>query len=258
MTAPPDPAAVLVLGGTTEARELALTLDARGDVRVITSLAGRTAEPGTLAGEVRTGGFGGPEALAAWLGAHDVRAVVDATHPFAVGISRHAAEACGGAGVPLVRLVRPGWTAGPDDDWHDAVDLADAAARVPGLGSRVLLAIGRQEVAAFAGVTDAWFLIRAIEPPGGPAPPHHELLLARGPYDLEGERRLLADHGIDLVVAKDAGGDATRAKLDAARERGIPVLLVRRPPAPGGPAATVVETAGAAVDATRALLAGRG
>lgn len=287
---------VLVLGGTTEARELARVLSGREDteapglarapegrgavgspgrdpsvgnpeelgraetplggsvVRVVTSLAGRTAEPGTLAGEVRTGGFGGPEALAAWLGAHDVRVVVDATHPFAAGISRHAAEACGSAGVPLVRLVRPGWAPVDGDDWHAAADLADAAARVPGLGTRVLLAIGRQEVGAFADVADAWFLIRAIEAPGGRLPPRHELLLDRGPYALDDECRLLADHRIDLVVAKDAGGDATRAKLDAARERGIPVLLVRRPPVPAGSAAIVVETAEAAAEATTALL----
>lgn len=294
MTVPDgSPTTLLILGGTTEARELARVLggrrvppgggagdaggtvrgdggralrgdgaghrgtavDGRGAVRVITSLAGRTAEPAALAGEVRAGGFGGPKALAAWLGAHDVRVVVDATHPFAAGISRHAVEACGSAGVPLVRLVRPGWAAGPGDDWHGAADLADAAARVPGLGTRVLLAIGRQEVAAFAGVADAWFLIRAIEPPEDPLPPQHALVLARGPYALEDERRLLDAHRIDLVVAKDAGGDATRAKLDAARDRGIPVLLVRRPPPPAGRDAIVVETAAAAAERTSALLA---
>lgn len=258
------PQTVLVLGGTTGARELAATLDADPAVRPITSLAGRLADPGTVVGEVRTGGFGGAAELARWIPAHEVAVVVDATHPFAAAISRNAAEACAQAGVPLVALRRPGWTAVPGDDWHDAADLADAAGRVAGLAAggttggsgrpRVLLAIGRQEAGAFAGVADAWFLIRAIEAPDGPLPPHHELLLARGPYALEDERRLLADHAIDLVVTKDSGGDATRAKLDAARERGIAVLVVRRPPAPEGPGIVVVASADDAAAAVRSAL----
>lgn len=255
MTQPGRRAAVLVLGGTTDARELATILDAGPAVRPITSLAGRLATPGEVPGEVRTGGFGGAGDLARWIGGHGIAAVVDATHPFAAAISRNAAEACAAAGAPLIALRRPGWTAGPGDDWHDAADLAEAAARVPGLGRRVLLAIGRQEAAAFAGVADAWFLIRAIEAPDGPLPPHHELLLARGPYALDDERRLLADHAIDLVVTKDSGGDATRAKLDAARERSIPVLIVRRPTPPEGPGIAVVENAVEAADAVRAAVA---
>lgn len=247
-------AAVLVLGGTADARELVGILEADPAVRTTTSLAGRLSTPGAVAGEVRTGGFGGPTQLARWITEHRIVAVVDATHPFAAKISQNASEACAAAGVPLVALRRPGWTAGPGDDWHDAADLADAAARVASLGRRVLLAIGRQEARAFAEVDDAWFLIRAIEAPDGPLPPHHELLLARGPYALDGERRLLADHAIDLVVTKDSGGDATRAKLEAARERGIPVLMVRRPVVPEGPGITVVETATAAAAAVRAAV----
>lgn len=245
----PSPRCVLVLGGTAEARELAGLLHARPGLRVVTSLAGRVAAPRALPGEVRVGGFGGTDQLAAWVVEHDVAVVVDATHPFAAGISRNAAEACGAAGVPLVALRRPGWTAGPGDDWHDATDLADAGRRVAGLGRRVLLAIGRQEVGAFAGVDDAWFLVRAIEAPDGSLPPHHELLLDRGPYALQDERALLAEHRIDLVVTKDSGGDATRAKLDAARERGVPVLVVRRPAAPEGPGIEVVDSAAAAAAA---------
>lgn len=254
MTPKDGGAGVLVLGGTSDARELAAILDADPAVRPITSLAGRLSGPGRVAGEVRTGGFGGAGELARWIGEQGIGAVVDATHPFAAAISHNAAEACTAAGVPLIALRRPGWTSGPGDDWHDAADLADAAARVAGLGRRVLLAIGRQEAGAFADVADAWFLIRAIEAPDGPLPPHHELLLARGPYALDGERRLLADHAIDLVVTKDSGGDATRAKLDAARERGIPVLMVRRPPVPDGPGIAVVASAAEAAGAIDGVL----
>ncbi|WP_320668822.1 cobalt-precorrin-6A reductase [Patulibacter defluvii] len=238
---------VLVLGGTAEGRAAAALLDARDDVAVISSLAGRLRDPSAVAGDVRHGGFGGPDELAAWLGERRVAAVIDATHPFAARISHAAAEACRAAAVPLVALRRPGWTAGPGDDWHWVDELAAAAALTPSLGRRALLAIGRQEAAAFAAVADAWFLIRSIEPPDRPLPPRHELLLARGPFALADERALLERHRIDVVVTKDSGGDATRAKLDAARERGIPVVIVRRPPLPPGdataadPAAAVAE-----------------
>jgi precorrin-6A/cobalt-precorrin-6A reductase len=247
---------VLVLGGTTEGREVAAALADRDDVRPITSLAGRLSRPGAVVGEVRTGGFGGAAELARWITEHEVRAVVDATHPFAAGISANAARACAAAGVPLVALRRPGWTPGPDDDWRAAADLADAAAQVSDLGRRALLAIGRQEVAAFADVADVWFLLRAIDPPDPPLPPHHELLLARGPFALTDERALLREHAIDVVVTKDSGGDATRAKLDAAREIGLPVVMVRRPPVPEGSGIAVVASVAAALDAVVAAVTG--
>jgi precorrin-6A/cobalt-precorrin-6A reductase len=232
---------ILVLGGTAEARELAAELDGAG-IRALTSLAGRVANPRLPLGEIRMGGFGGPAALADWLGKHDVGAVVDATHPFAERISASAAEACPAAGVPLLRLERPGWTERPGDRWHRVADLADAAALVPKLGRRVLLTTGRQGLAAFAPVEDAWFLIRCVDPPGPPLPAHHELRLDRGPYTLAGELALLDCHALDLVVTKDSGGGLTEAKLDAARERRVPVIVVDRPPRPQTEAvATVAE-----------------
>ena len=222
---------ILVLGGTAEARELAGALDAAG-VHVTSSLAGRVSRPRLPAGTVRSGGFGGPRALAHWLTEHGVIAVVDATHPFAERISISAATACPHAGVPLLRLQRPGWSEGPGDDWHWVSDLEEAAAAIGSLGERVLLSTGRQGLPAFAGVQDAWFLVRCVEQPAPPLPPRHELLLDRGPYTLDGELALIDAHRVELVVTKDSGGAHTVAKLEAARQRGLPVIVVRRPPRP--------------------------
>jgi precorrin-6A/cobalt-precorrin-6A reductase len=233
---------VLLLGGTAEARELAAALEARG-VPTISSLAGRVANPRLPAGEVRVGGFGGPDALARWIADHGITEVVDATHPFAERISASAASACRTAGVDLLRLERPGWAERPGDRWHWVDDLDAAAALAPRLGRRVLLTTGRQGLAAFANVDAAWFLIRCVEPPDPPLPPRSELLLDRGPYTVEGELKLIGDHAIELVVTKDSGGSHTSAKLDAARERDLPVLLVRRPPRPPVPTVATVEEA---------------
>jgi precorrin-6A/cobalt-precorrin-6A reductase len=232
---------ILVLGGTGEARELADALDEAG-VAVLSSLAGRVSNPRLPRGEVRVGGFGGPAALAGWLREHRTTAVVDATHPFAARISESAAQACPAAGVPLLRLERQGWVQRPGDRWRSVPDLAAAAAAIPSLGRRVLLTTGRQGLAAFAGITDAWFLIRCVEAPDPPLPPGHELLLDRGPYTLAGELQLIDRHAIDLVVTKDSGGRLTEAKLDAARERRLPVIVVRRPARPAlGTVHTVAE-----------------
>jgi precorrin-6A/cobalt-precorrin-6A reductase len=233
---------ILVLGGTAEARALAAALDAAG-VAVTSSLAGRVANPRLPAGAVRIGGFGGPDALARWLTEHGVAAVVDATHPFAERISASAARAAPAAGVPLLRLERPSWSERPGDRWTWVSDLDEAAAAVPRLGRRVLLTTGRQGLAAFAAVDETWFLVRCVDPPGPPLPACHEVLLDRGPYTVEGERALVERHAIDLVVTKDSGGTHTEAKLDVARERGLPVIVVRRPPRPDVPTATSVEAA---------------
>jgi len=224
---------VLVLGGTAEARRLAGELLAHG-VPVTSSLAGRVRRPRLPPGEVRVGGFGGPEGLARWLREKGAAAVIDATHPFAKGIAATAAGGCRFAGTPLLRLARPGWSAGPADRWTWVEDLAEAAALVPALGSRVLLTTGRQGLPAFAAVRDAWFLVRCVDPPEPPLPPRHELLLDRGPYTVGGELALIDANRIDLVVTKDSGGEHTAAKLEAARLRGLPVLVARRPLRPAG------------------------
>ncbi|MFF3333041.1 cobalt-precorrin-6A reductase [Streptomyces sp. NPDC002888] len=225
---------VLVLGGTTEARRLAAELAARPGVRVTTSLAGRVSRPGALEGDVRVGGFGGAEGLAGWLRERGVDAVVDATHPFAAGITANAARAATATGLPLLVLRRPGWQPGPGDRWHPVDSLAAAAELLPEIGRRVFLTTGRLGLAAFARLTDLHFVARSVEPPEPPMPPHLDVLLARGPFTVADETALLREHRVDVVVTKDSGGEATAAKLTASRHLGLPVVVVRRPPLPEG------------------------
>ncbi|WP_416069690.1 cobalt-precorrin-6A reductase [Streptomyces sp. AK02-01A] len=230
------PPHVLVLGGTTEARLLAGTL--HGRLRVTSSLAGRVARPVLPPGEVRIGGFGGAEGLERWLREHRVDALIDATHPFAGTISFNAARAASAAHVPLLALRRPSWVPVAGDDWHRTGSLAAAAEALPGLGRRVFLTTGRMGLAAFArpDLDDHWFLVRSVDAPDPepPLPARLETLLDRGPFTLEGERELLRRHRVDVLVTKDSGGAATAPKLAAAREAGLPVVVVSRPPVPDG------------------------
>ncbi|CAM5394209.1 precorrin-6A reductase [Streptomyces spiroverticillatus] len=226
---------ILVLGGTTEARRLAELLAAElPTTRVTNSLAGRVASPRLPPGEVRVGGFGGADGLAAWLRTHEVDALIDATHPFAETISFNAAAAAAKAHVPLLALRRPGWTAAEGDRWHPVGSLTEAAAVLRALGERVFLTTGRMGLAAFAALDAQWFLMRSVDAPEAPYPARMEVLLERGPFTLDGERDLIRRHRIDVLVTKDSGGAATAPKLTAAREAGIPVVVVRRPPVPDG------------------------
>jgi len=229
---------VLILGGTTEGRLLAGALDGWS---VISSLAGRTSRPLLPPGEVRVGGFGGADGLAAYLRERRVDALVDATHPFAATMTAHAVAAAAATGVPLLVLRRPGWVEGPGDDWRRVPDLGEAAARLPRLGDRVFLTTGRQGIAAFAAVDDCWFLARSVEPPAPPVPKRLRIVLDRGPFTVEGELRLIREHEVNVLVTKDSGGPA--GKLVAARAQGIPVLMIDRPPAPEAPTVGGVDQA---------------
>lgn len=232
---------VLVLGGTGEARQLAAALVDDG-VDVLSSLAGRVADPRLPAGAVRVGGFGGAAGLTAWLHAHPVRAVVDVTHPFASTMTASAATAAERTGMPLLRLQRPGWAPEPGDDWRWVDSMEQAAAAVAGLGS-VFLTTGRKSLDAFAGLP-ARCLVRSVDPPEPPLPERTVVVLARGPFTVEEELALMREHGVEAVVSKDSGGAMTAAKLTAARVLGIPVVLVRRPPVPEGvPVVGTVEEA---------------
>ena len=235
---------LLILGGTREAAELAARAEAAGEARVLTSLAGRTTRPAALAGRVRVGGFGGAAGLAAFLEAEGIDLVIDATHPFAAAISAHAAEACREKGVPRLALVRPAWKRRSGERWIEVGDAAAAAAALPGLGARVFLTLGARGLEHFAALAGIWFLVRLIERPARPLPlPDHHLILGRGPFDLEAERALTKRHRIDALVTKASGGEATYAKITAARLEGVPVVMIRRPPQISGESVASVDQA---------------
>jgi precorrin-6A/cobalt-precorrin-6A reductase len=236
---------VLLLGGTAEARALAARLAGTPGLRVVSSLAGRVRDPALPAGEVRVGGFGGVAGLCGWLERERVDLVVDATHPYAATMQANAAAACQGLGLPRLRLARPGWRARDGDRWQEAGSLAEAAAALPSLGSRAFLTTGRQSLAAFAALDGLWFLIRCVDRPAGPMPRHRQVLLARGPYRREEERALMERFRVEVLVTKDSGGSLTAAKLEAARDLRLPVLMVRRPPPPPGPSVPTVDEAAA-------------
>lgn len=224
---------VLVLGGTAEARVLAGLLVGDG-IAVVSSLAGRVTRPRLPVGEVRVGGFGGIEGLSSYLQGNSVAAVVDATHPFAARISANAAAACSLAGVPLLRLERPGWADETGaSQWHWVSSSEESAALTATLGARPFLTVGRQGLDAYVGpLAASAALVRVVDPPEIDVPATWTILHDRGPYELDGERALMAEHGADVLVTKDSGGRWTQAKLAAADALDIPVVIVRRPAVP--------------------------
>jgi precorrin-6A/cobalt-precorrin-6A reductase len=237
---------LLILGGTGEAASLASQALARfaGRLAVTSSLAGRTEHPAPLAGDVRIGGFGGPEGLAAYLREHGIDLLVDATHPFAERISAEAREGAELAGVPRLMIRRPMWRRHPLDRWLEVGGAEEAAAKVKLLGRRAWLTLGTAELEAFAAIESVRFLVRMIEKPRRPLPlKYHQVVLGRGPFSLVEERQLIDRHSIDVLVCKASGGAATEAKLVAAREASIPVVMIRRPPAQPGETVADVEKA---------------
>ncbi len=221
---------ILILGGTGEARLLAVALSEAG-FDVITSLAGVTTAPQLPIGATRLGGFGGIEGLLSYLKAESIAAMVDATHPFAAQMSFQADAAARSAGLTCVRLERSAWQPEPADTWIEAATIARAVAALP-REARVMASIGRKEIGAFFNRSDLSGLARMIEAPGHAVPQRWTVILARPPFSIEQEVELLAANSITHLVSKNAGGDATRAKLIAARERNIPVVMVRRPQKP--------------------------
>ncbi|MGH6674522.1 MAG: cobalt-precorrin-6A reductase [Xanthobacteraceae bacterium] len=237
-------AKILILGGTTEARQLAERLAGRADLDVTLSLAGRTASPVPHPVPIRVGGFGGVAGLAAHLAVERIDALIDATHPYATVISRNAALAARSTAVPFVALRRRPWMAVAGDRW---IEVGDTGAAVSAIGAErrgVFVALGRNELAAFAGTPQHWYLIRSVDPVDPPLPlPHVTYINARGPFSETNDRALMAAHRIDVVISKNSGGNAAYGKIAAARALGIEVIMLRRPLAPDAPAIETIDDA---------------
>lgn len=235
---------LLILGGTAESVALAQALhDQHPDWDIVTSLAGVTRNPVTGPGRLREGGFGGAAGLADYLRAESINALIDATHPFAATMAHHAEQAAGELGIARIKLVRPMWERTTEDRWIEIESPADAARTLQELGARsVFMTLGRRDLEAFASLTETRFITRMIEPPDQTLPlPRAELILARGPFTIDNEEALMRDHRVDALVTKASGGGATQAKIIAARNLSVPVVMVTRPDMPGGPAAESVE-----------------
>lgn len=235
---------ILILGGTTEARDLAARLAGRADLAVTLSLAGRTLDPAPQPVPVRSGGFGGAEGLATYLRGEAIDLLIDATHPFARQISANARAASEATGIPLLRLERLGWEETEGDRWTRVASIPEAVAALGAEPRRVFLAIGRQEAKVFDAAPQHHYLVRSVDPVDPPLDsPHVEYLLARGPFAVEADVELLRDRRIEVIVSKNSGGDATYGKIVAARILGLPVVLVERAAeADGHHAGTIEET----------------
>ncbi|WP_279479233.1 cobalt-precorrin-6A reductase [Aureimonas sp. SK2] len=239
---------VLILGGTAEATILAKVFHVEhSPERLVLSLAGRTVAPdlpGSI--EARIGGFGGAAGLADWLAAERITHLVDATHPFAVGISRNAAEAAQVTRVKRVALHRPGWDEAPGDRWQRVLCLKAAVDALPE-GARPFLALGHQHIAPFRHRPDLRPVLRMVDAPAA-LPFPADLVLGK-PGDVAAETALFVANGITHLVCRNAGGATSYAKIVAARDLEIPVVLIDRPPPPPPPLLSSVE-------ATLAWLAG--
>ncbi len=233
---------LLLLAGTAEARAIAEQLSKDG-IPAVASLAGATRDPAPLAVPTRIGGFGGAEGYRDYLHEAGISAVLDATHPFAAAISHRSAEVASRLNLPHAQFLRPEWVSGPGDDWVMIESGRDAANHIPA-GSTVFLATGRQGLDDFSNLAGRKLICRRIDAADAPFPfVGGEYLVGRPPFTVEDELALFRDLGVDWLVVKNAGGPASRSKLDAARKLGIRVAMIRRPQQPCAPRVSTVDEA---------------
>ncbi len=206
---------------------------AKAGIDAVFSYAGRVAKPKEQPLPTRVGGFGGADGLATYLRDNSITHVIDATHPFAAQMSWNAYHACAQEGVELIALARPAWQARAGDDWRYVADIEGAVAALDGAAKRVLLALGKLNLPAFAAQPQHHYILRLVDQPETPpAVPHHTVVVARGPFDVAGDRALMEQHSVEAVVCKNAGGIGAEAKLHAARALNIPVIMIDRPKLP--------------------------
>lgn len=221
----------LILGGIADASLLAAEI-ARAGIDAVYSYGGRTRTPADQPLPTRIGGFGGVSGLADYISRQRITHVIDATHPFAAEMSRHAIAACAATGTPLIALERAPWAKAPDDNWIEVVDVNAAVAALPEARANVFLAIGRQHIAPFAAKPQHAYTLRFVDPPEVPLPFAADVIVSRGPFTIDGETEMMRMRGIAWIVARNSGGDGARAKIDAAHLLGLPVIMISRPNLP--------------------------
>jgi precorrin-6A/cobalt-precorrin-6A reductase len=243
------PLKILILGGTGEASALADLLVDEKNFAPTLSLAGRTVAPRLPAIPWRSGGFGGATGLARYLVENGVQALIVATHPFAVQMRQNAVDAVRGVKIPLLMIERPAWQAAGGDHWTEVLDMTQAAVALGQMPRRVLLTIGRKDLAPFAAAPWHDYVIRSVDaPPPESLPPRAKIITARGPFTQASDRQMLTDERIEVIVTKNSGGAATQSKLLAARALELPVIMVARPAWPdmsGVDAGTAFDAPGA-------------
>jgi precorrin-6A/cobalt-precorrin-6A reductase len=228
-----SPLRILLLGGTTEATALADHLAQANNITAVLSLAGRTAHPAKSSLTTRIGGFGGVDGLTVYLRQEAIDLLIDATHPFAARISANAVAASDACGIPLLAIERPPWTRRVDDDWieHDSIEAAIAA--LPEEPQDIFSGLGRQAIDMLCHAPQHRYLIRVVDPlECPPILAHAEIIASRGPFRTGEDARLFADYNIRHVLSKNAGGSAAYSKIEAARQLGITVHMIRRPTPP--------------------------
>lgn len=232
-----------MLAGTIEARQLAIKLaEVFPEHRLTPSFAGVVKELPDLGVPVRVGGFGGSEGLARYCQEEAVSLIIDATHPYAVQMSQHASTAAASLALPLLHLERPAWQPSKVDIWQTVSSISDAASELP-QGARVLLAIGRKEIGKFSHRSDIFALVRTIESPDCQLPEHWNLISGRPPITVSDEVQLIEKYGVTHLVTKNSGGERSFAKIAAARQLGLKVIMIDRPTLPPGHSATSIEAA---------------
>lgn len=221
------PLATLVLAGTVEARAVIDALRDDPKIALTASLAGATPHPMALPVPTLRGGFGGEEGLVAYCRENAVGLMIDATHPFARQISHNAAAAASVLGIPLLRFERPPWTAAEGDDWRSFDSWLEMADAIPS-GTRVFLAGGTQSIEVFSRRDDITLWARALNVEGREGPPNVTFINAMPQVDMADERAIFRENGVELLCCKNSGGEASFAKILAARDLGMPVWMLRR------------------------------
>ena len=223
---------LLILGGTSEASAFA-NIVATEQISAILSYAGRVERVKPHAVKMRIGGFGGIQGLVEYLHAHQVTHIIDATHPFAAQISQNAIQAAQITKIPYCALTRPAWQAEEADSWHHLDSLEAAIDWLDRPSLRVMLAIGRQNLALFEPLDQHYFLLRLVDAPASqPCFAACDIIVSRGPFTYQSDVQLLQRYQIDTIICKNSGGSGARAKLDAARHLGIEVGMIDRPAYP--------------------------